>query len=193
MKKNPKKTQIVEAAARTIADKGYENASIKEIAAEAGLSAPGLIHYYFRTKEDILLEVARQSRERYGKEFGAAETDGPAERMFGSGESPERGADGGHDPEWYKLRYELFAQGLRSDALAQEVADLLEIGRGGISGVLDTALAEIGEEERDALSAILLACFDGLALQKLLQPGLDLERAYALLEALILHRYPAAE
>lgn len=192
MKKNSRKKQIVEAAARTIADKGYGSASIKEIAAEAGLPAPGLIHYYFKTKEEILREVVKQSRERYEEEFGDT-LPGRSSELFGAEEGKPHKAADEHGPDWYKLRYEFFAQGLRDATLASEVSQLLEVGRGGIAGVLDSTLLDLSDEERESLSAILLACFDGLALQKLLHPELDLEKAYTLLETMILDQFPAAE
>ncbi|OWR31785.1 TetR family transcriptional regulator [Saccharibacillus sp. O23] len=194
MKENPRKQQIVDAASRAIAQKGYADASIKDIAAEAGLPAPGLIHYYFKTKEDILREVVRRSRRLYEAHFGAMFAEGTSDP---SGETetvaPDRSEPEKHEPEWYKLRYELFAQGLRNPELSGDVAELLRIGREGISNVLGGTLDGLDDEENEALSAVLLACFDGLALQKLLQPELDLERAYALLESLIIGQFPASE
>ncbi len=192
MKENPRKQQIVDAAARAIAQKGYADASIKDIAAEAGLAAPGLIHYYFKTKEEILREVVRHNRQLYEEDFGSRS----AEEDSGIFAEADRQSDLEPDekrPEWYKLRYELFAQGLRSRELSDDVAELLRIGREGISDVLAGTLNDLGDEDNEALSAVLLACFDGLALQKLLQPELDLERAYALLESLIIGHFPAAE
>ncbi|MDO3410029.1 TetR/AcrR family transcriptional regulator [Saccharibacillus sp. CPCC 101409] len=192
MKENPRKKQIVEAAARAVANRGYDHASIKEIAAEAGLAAPGLIHYYFKTKEEILREVLLQSARQYAEEMDGLRGEASPE-LFGPKGRRRAGETPGHEPEWYKLRYELFAQGLRNPELSAGVGGLMEIGRGGISGVLDSALHGLEEAEREALSAILLACFDGLALQKLLQPELDLEQAYALLEKMIVSRFPEAE
>lgn len=49
-----RKQEIVEALLRVMADKGYEKASIQAIAKEAGL-ASGLIHYHFKTKQEILI------------------------------------------------------------------------------------------------------------------------------------------
>jgi hypothetical protein len=45
----------------------------------------------------------------------------------------------------------------------------------------------------EALAAVLLACFDGLALQQLLDPAVDLEGAYALLTQMVegLHHPPS--
>jgi TetR/AcrR family transcriptional repressor of bet genes len=51
-----RKQEIVDALLRVMAERGYEKASIQAIAKEAGL-APGLIHYHFKTKQEILLEL----------------------------------------------------------------------------------------------------------------------------------------
>ena len=192
MRENPRKRQIVDAAARAIAQKGYADASIKDIAAEAGLAAPGLIHYYFKTKEEILLEVVRYNRRRYEEDFDGLFADEAAGALRETERQEPKEADERH-PEWYKLRYELFAQGLRNRELSGDVAELLRVGREGISDVLGGTLHELSRDDNEALSSVLLACFDGLALQKLLQPELDLERAYALLESLIVGHFPAAE
>src|SRR6266480_1420986 len=48
------KERIVDAAYRTLVKHGYHETSMKDIAAEAGV-APGLAHYYFATKEDLLV------------------------------------------------------------------------------------------------------------------------------------------
>jgi len=50
--------QILEAAARVFAQKGYHGATTKEIAAEAGVSE-GTIYNYFQSKEDLLLSIPR--------------------------------------------------------------------------------------------------------------------------------------
>src|SRR5947209_3266417 len=42
--------------------KGYDATSMKDIAAEAGI-AQGLIHYYFGSKEDLLVAVVRSMNE----------------------------------------------------------------------------------------------------------------------------------
>src|SRR2546423_14751278 len=48
------KARIVDAAYRTLVKRGYHETAMKDIAAEAGV-APGLAHYYFETKEDLLV------------------------------------------------------------------------------------------------------------------------------------------
>jgi TetR/AcrR family transcriptional repressor of bet genes len=51
-----RKQEIVDALLRVMAERGYEKASVQSIAKEAGL-APGLIHYHFKTKQDILMAL----------------------------------------------------------------------------------------------------------------------------------------
>ncbi|MGH1350922.1 MAG: TetR/AcrR family transcriptional regulator [Methyloligellaceae bacterium] len=57
--KENRKDQIVEGMLRVMASQGYDGSSIQEIAREAGLS-PGLIHYHFRSKQDILLALIQK-------------------------------------------------------------------------------------------------------------------------------------
>lgn len=60
--------EIVEALLKVMAITGYESASIQAIGREAGL-APGLVHYHFRNKQEILVELigmlSEQARVRY--------------------------------------------------------------------------------------------------------------------------------
>jgi AcrR family transcriptional regulator len=54
-----RRTQIIEAAARVFAQKGFHQATTKEIAQEAGI-AEGTIYLYFENKEDVLVAVLTQ-------------------------------------------------------------------------------------------------------------------------------------
>lgn len=51
-----RRKQIASALARVMAREGYDGASIALVAREAGL-APGLVHYHFERKQDILLDL----------------------------------------------------------------------------------------------------------------------------------------
>lgn len=51
-----RRAQIVQALQQEMATKGYERASIKSIAARAGLTS-GLVHYHFTSKQDVLLAL----------------------------------------------------------------------------------------------------------------------------------------
>src|SRR5205823_8095821 len=50
------RTKILEAAFQILARQGYENTSIKDIAEEAGV-AQGLVHYHFKSKQQLVVSV----------------------------------------------------------------------------------------------------------------------------------------
>jgi len=63
-----RRQEIVNGLMQAMADKGYEKASIQSIAKAAGLS-PGLIHYHFKTKQEILIALIHQISEQAAQRF----------------------------------------------------------------------------------------------------------------------------
>lgn len=61
-----RRQQIVEAMITVMAQRGYEAASIARIAAAAGLT-PGLVHYHFKSKQQILLALLDLLVARHGE------------------------------------------------------------------------------------------------------------------------------
>jgi len=53
-----RRAQLVRAAYKVVSRKGYYNFTIKDIAKESGLSS-GLVHYYFKDKQDLLLNLLK--------------------------------------------------------------------------------------------------------------------------------------
>lgn len=178
----PPRTRILDAAARVLAQHGYEGATIKEIARAAGV-APGLVHYYFEGKDQLFAEMLQAESRRYTAAMTALAAQVPPEALVERAltEPRERVA---RQPEWYRLRAELVAQALHNPALAPGMRELLAGGRDGIAAVAQQALGETGSDPQ-ALAAVLLACFDGLANQKLIDPSLDLDAAYEVLDRMV--------
>jgi AcrR family transcriptional regulator len=54
-----RRSQLTKAAYKVVSRKGYYNFTIRDIAREAGLSA-GLVHYYFKDKQDLLLNLLKE-------------------------------------------------------------------------------------------------------------------------------------
>ena len=71
------RARIVEAAKAILGRDGYEKASIREIANEAGV-ARGLVHYYFETKEDLLVAVAERAAGEFGERMAKLREATPA-------------------------------------------------------------------------------------------------------------------
>jgi len=78
-----RRAQIVQALLQVMAEKGYEGASVADIGHAAGL-APGLVHYHFHDKLEILValgeELLRRVDARYQARLALAKDDW--ERLF---------------------------------------------------------------------------------------------------------------
>jgi AcrR family transcriptional regulator len=174
--------RIIDAAYRVLAEKGYDAATLREIARAAD-AAPGLVHYYFGGKDQLLVEVLNDVSNRFietGQQL--SESVDAAHLAEIALERPQRWAT--EEQEWYRLRYELFALGLHNSTLTPGVQELLANGRNAISEIVRKSL---GEDKVDpmALATILIASFDGLALQKIMDPDVDLDAAYRVLRQIV--------
>src|SRR5919199_3876893 len=73
------KDRIVAAAYQILAEKGYEATTFKEVARLAE-AAQGLIHYYFGSKDRLLLEVLKEASQRTREEMQRFVAAPPEER-----------------------------------------------------------------------------------------------------------------
>jgi AcrR family transcriptional regulator len=179
--------RLIAAGYTVLSEKGYEATTVKEVAHVAGVS-PGLFHYYFASKDALLVAVLHEAGERYGRMMQELRAVVPADHFLEAAFDALRERVT-REPGWYRLRYELFALGLRNPTLQPVLGEML----GFIRQMFARAFQGItgGDEGRaQALAAVVLACFDGLALQQLAQPEADLAGAYDLLLAMILAGKP---
>lgn len=174
--------RIIAAAYRVLAGKGYDAATLREIARAAD-AAPGLVHYYFGGKDLLLVEVLKDVSNRFIETGEQLSKDvAPSQLAEAALARPHRWAT--EETEWYRLRYELFALGLHNPTLAPGVQELLAGGREAISELVRQTM---GEQSVDpmALATVLIASFDGLALQKIMDPDVDLDAAYKVLAQML--------
>ncbi len=79
-----RRTRIADALMRVAAERGLEEVSLRHVAAEAGVSA-GMVQHYFRTKAEMMLfamsVVRERGEERIGAEVARLGTD-PAPRAL---------------------------------------------------------------------------------------------------------------
>ncbi|MGN6760244.1 MAG: TetR/AcrR family transcriptional regulator [Leifsonia sp.] len=169
-------TQILDAAERVFGESGFRQGSFKDVADAVGLTLQGVLHY-FGTKEDLLRATLDRRNagqvvigERIGQEQGAIafmryylernEEHPGFRRLFvtlaAEATDPEHPA---HD--YFSQRY-----ARTSAALTDIIRNDIESGR--MDGAVDPTRA----------AAAIIALADGLQLQKLLVPSLDLLAAY---------------
>ena len=161
--------QIVRAAADVLARQGYGETSLKDVAREAGV-APGLLHYYFESKQELLLEVVVRMEHEMIQDWklAVADIEDPIERIVAAlDHAAERCSQ---QPEFFRLLFDLYNLGLSSPALrvrcAQMWAHFIDEIEAEVRRVLGRLPAYSVVPPRDLAGAIAGA-IDGIALSGL--------------------------
>ena len=177
------RARLIAAGYTILSEKGIEATTVKEIARLADVS-PGLFHYYFASKDELLLAVLYEAGKRFSQELSQE-----LQALIAKGNTFPDSAMlvvslvGRKYPTWYRLRYELYALGLRRPEFLPAVGEFLATGRQGIAQTIQE-ITGIDEAQAQAIAAVVHASSDGLALQQLAQPDLDLTAAYQLVQHL---------
>ena len=167
--------RIVDAMRHCVAERGIAGATFEHVSSEAGVSR-GLLHYYFGTKERLLIEVLRSDAETriamLDEPLAAAETVDDVIAVLVSGaEQVLR-----EDPGFYVILYELFTAGRQNPDIQAELAGLYRGSRSHLAEVLRRKEAEgVLSLRFDAESVVtyMFAAADGGALQRLTDPERD--------------------
>jgi AcrR family transcriptional regulator len=170
-----KAQRIIEAMRSSVARRGISGSTFEHVAREAGVSR-GLLHYYFGTKEALLVEVVRRDSEhriaRLDAPLGAAST--PDEVLQVLVASLQDSIN--HEPGFWVLIFELFTAGRRNPEIEREMGELFARTRDHVADILRTKEKEGVVSlafDADAVVGFLFAVADGLALQMLSDPDRD--------------------
>ena len=172
--------RIVEAMRESVAEVGIAGSTFDRVSAKAGVSR-GLLHYYFGTKERLLVEVIRRDTdiriETLGTQLRAARTVDELIAAF----------------------FDMFSRTLQEQGYVFLVSELFVAGRnqpdvlselGALYGRARSEFAEILREKEnegvvhlrfdaESVLAYLFAAGDGFSVQALSDPTLDTERTGA--------------
>jgi AcrR family transcriptional regulator len=170
-----KARRIVEAMRASVALRGAAGSTFDHVAQEAGVSR-GLLHYYFGSKERLLVEVVRRDSqvriERLEQQLAGADTiDAIVEvlvRQLEDFVSEETHA--------HAIVHELFSVSRHNDEVREELAELYRRTRGQVADVLRAKQAErvvALRGEPEAVASLLFALGDGLELQLVSDPSWD--------------------
>jgi AcrR family transcriptional regulator len=172
-----KARRIVEAMRRSVARRGTAGSTFDHVAREAGVSR-GLLHYYFGTKEQLLLEAVRRDCELRMELLeqqlaGARTADDFIGLMAQNLQETVR-----EDPDFVTLMFELFTLSRRNEDIAVEYAELMRRTRGQVADMLAIAQQEGVvrlHAKPDTVAEILFALADGFALRMLTEPERDFD------------------
>jgi AcrR family transcriptional regulator len=171
-----KASLIVDAMRASVAARGIAGSTFDHVAREAGVSR-GLLHYYFGTKERLLVEVVRRewelTREQLERTVGAADS---AEAVLSAlVESFEDFI--GEGPSAVVTFYEILALAQRNDEIAAELQELGRQTREHLAGLLrqkaDAGVLRL-RADAQATAGFVLALADGLTVRLLCEPELQI-------------------
>lgn len=152
-----RRKQIIDALRAEMSEVGFARASTRSIAERAGL-APGLVHYHFQDKEEILLALVEQmisdAEARFAKLSVEATT--PVERLRAFVES-RVGFGSERDDESVKLWVNLIADAAGSANVRQRLAAWLATEHKRLT----SWMREAGSDAASAHAAFLHAAIFG--------------------------------
>lgn len=174
-----KAERIVEAMRRCVAERGISGATFEHVSRQAGVSR-GLLHYYFGTKERLLIEALRSDAETriamLDRPLALASTVDEVIEVLVSGAEAVLETD----PGFYVILYELFAAGRQNAEIREELAELYQRNRDHLAEILRRKEAEGVLKLRldaEAVVTYMFAAADGGALQRLTDPDRDFSPA----------------
>jgi AcrR family transcriptional regulator len=176
-----KAKRIVRAMRTSVGRRGAAASTFDHVAQEAGVSR-GLLHYYFGTKERLLVEVVRHDsdvRLRHLEESLAAADSVDAIVQALVTQLREYVEE---DPATHALIHELFSVSRRNDEVREELAQLYRRVRGQVAEILQAKEREGVVKLRgdaDAVASLLFALGDGLELQLVSDPAWDSSETFA--------------
>lgn len=181
-----RRRQILDAAVACFSRKGFHQSTMHDICAEAGVS-PGSLYRYFKSKEDIITEMAQDNLRRNmelireGRQRGDVRStlNGLADAFFGMLA----------EEEWsIKVDIELWAEALRNET----IRDILRRSFGSHQRALEEIIEEgqrKGEFSRDfrpeTVAQSLFSMFEGVVLLKSINPDIDIASYVAVVKKMI--------
>jgi AcrR family transcriptional regulator len=178
-----RREQMLRAALDVIAERGYAESRIADVAERAGTS-PALVIYYFKTKDQLLTEAIRFSEDSWYEagtrrmaEIGTAA--GKLEEIVAMSCLPEADSE----PSSWALWLDLWAQSVRHPEVAGVRQKFDERWRELICSLVveGQAAGEFGPVDPVDFAVLLSALLDGLAVQiALSDPVVDANRAFEL-------------
>jgi len=176
-----RRDQMLEAAAALIAERGFTDTRIADVARRVGAS-PALVIYYFGTKDTLLTEALRWSEQSF---YTAADemltsTTSMVKRLETLVRLTCVPQTQDEVPGAWGLWFDLWAQAFRHPEVKKDRVELDQRWRTMVAQVVRDGIqdAEIGAVDAEEFAVAFTALLDGLSIQVALEdPVVDPERA----------------
>jgi AcrR family transcriptional regulator len=192
-----RRDQMLAAAAELIAERGFGDTRIADVAERVGAS-PALVIYYFSTKDRLLTEALRYSEQVFyaAADDVLASTGSMVKRLeklvrLTCAPRTRRGKHGDEVDGYWGLWFDLWAQAFRHPEVKKDRVELDQRWRSMVTQVVRDGVdsGEIGVVDSEEFAVAFTALLDGLSIQVALEdPVVSARRAYR-----IAMRFAAAE
>jgi AcrR family transcriptional regulator len=176
-----KAQSIVSAMRQSVATRGAAASTFDVVAREAGVSR-GLLHYYFGSKERLLVEVVRRDCDtRIAALEERIEAAGSVDAIIESLVQSLQAFVAEEAPQ--AVLYEMISASRHSEEIRVELGELYERWRQHLAGVLrqkeQDGVVEL-QGDAEAVASLLFALGDGLGMQLMADPEWDSAPAFEL-------------
>ncbi|MCE0450168.1 TetR/AcrR family transcriptional regulator [Brevibacillus sp. AF8] len=187
-KAEAKRAFLIEQATACLAEKGYAHVSLRDIAKESGVSL-GILHYYFASKEELLLAVISSYKGRFMEELEREVLAAPSGK-WSAALARVLCRSLQEDRNLHRLWYDLQVQAMYVAAFGEQV----KIIRARLHQLISRMLVRLQREEQSPLTidensaiSLIYSAIDGFLFQFLLDDLQKPEEAIAHFELAFAH------
>ncbi len=183
-----RRQQIIDAAYRCFARKGFHQTTIRDIYEEASLS-PGAVYHYFEGKHEIIAASFDFDYERSADLFSTAgESDDPLQSLIDLLSFLFNGLKGAAELGAGRVNVQGWGEALVNPPLLETIRQVLETYRSTTAEIIRRAQA-VGQIDQSvdprAFSNTMISLYYGLELQLAIDPQLDVDRYAQAVRALL--------
>jgi len=169
---NLRRAQLTAAAYKVVAQKGYNDFTIKDIAEEAGLST-GLVHYYFKNKEDLLFKLLKEMNANLRDNLKKALTEltEPKDKLMAFCDEAFDLVD--KEKAYFYVLIDFWAQMNHDNRIRQANVKLFQSYRDEISSIIEEGIAKgvFAAIDVKFTSVIIISLIQGTIIQYVIDNG----------------------
>ncbi len=184
MKTLSTRDRLIDAAFSVVAREGLNGASVKAIAAEAGVRS-GLLHYHFKTKDEVLEAAVERGLAGYLEQLQALLDDYESSEVLRAYSNFIRDNLDAHR-DLFRVRLGLAVRAMNDPPLSIRLEAANQRARGSMARIF---AAHMGASEpsniHDAIARTVKSSFEGMMLSWLSQPDFPMCESFDIWQAAI--------
>jgi AcrR family transcriptional regulator len=166
--------ELLAAALRVFTRRGYHEATVDEIAAEAGYSK-GALYWHFSAKEDLLLALLEEHIDEPMRDRIALLASAPPERDMSIEATRTFARQLREEREAMLLEREYWSLAIRDPVLRARYAERQTELRGALATAMEARARHLGTPDlpmpAEDVARIVMSIIGGLAIDELIEPG----------------------